>query len=103
MPPSRGSARRTGQAARGIVTGLTAGTTRAHLARAALEAIASRSPTCSALMATARASRRDELRVDGGAAANGLLLQLQADLAGVRLARSARDTELTCRGGAARP
>ncbi len=42
----------------------------------------------------------DELRVDGGAAANGLLLQLQADLAGVRLARSA-DTELTCRGAAA--
>ena len=42
----------------------------------------------------------DELRVDGGAAANGLLLQLQADLAGVRIVRSAA-AELTARGAAA--
>ncbi len=86
-------------AARGILTGLTAGTTRGHLARAALEAIAFQVADLLALMATAGVAP-DELRVDGGAAANRLLLELQADLAGVRLARSA-DTELTCRGAAA--
>ena len=85
--------------ARGILTGLTAGTTGAHLARAALEAIAFQVADLLGLMATAGVAP-DELRVDGGAAANRLLLELQADLAGVRLARSA-DTELTCRGAAA--
>ncbi len=68
------------QDARGTVTGLTRGSGRAHLARAALEAIAFQ------VVDVVRAMERDlgaplsELRVDGGAAANNLLLQLQADL-----------------------
>ena len=68
------------QDARGTVTGLTRGSTAAHLARAALEAIAYQ------VVDVVRAMERDlgaplrELRVDGGAAANDLLLQLQADL-----------------------
>ena len=68
------------QDARGTVTGLTRGSGRAHLARAALEAIACQ------VVDVVRAMERDlgaplrELRVDGGAAANNLLLQLQADL-----------------------
>ena len=68
------------QDARGTVTGLTRGTGRAHLARAALEAIACQ------VVDVVRAMERDlgapltELRVDGGAAANNLLLQMQADL-----------------------
>ena len=68
------------QEARGTVTGLTRGSSAAHLARAALEAIAYQ------VVDVVRAMERDlgtplrELRVDGGAAANDLLLQLQADL-----------------------
>ena len=61
----------------------------AHLARAALEAIAFQVADLLALMATAGVAP-DELRVDGGAAANRLLLELQADLAGVRMAALGR-------------
>jgi glycerol kinase len=66
--------------ARGTLIGLTRGTTRAHLARAALEAIAYQSrDVLSAMEADAGAPLR-ELRVDGGAAANDFLMQFQADL-----------------------
>ena len=68
------------QDARGVITGLTRGTTKAHIARATLEGIAL---SCADLLS---AMERDlgrklvELRVDGGASANDLLMQIQADL-----------------------
>lgn len=77
--------------ARGIITGLTRGTTMAHIARAALESIAFQSA------ALLQAMNRDiaenggvgvsELRVDGGACANDLLMQIQADLLGIPVVR----------------
>jgi glycerol kinase len=72
--------------ARGALLGLTRGTTRAHVARAALEAIALQSTELlDALRADGVALR--ELRVDGGAAGNNLLMQMQADLLGVPVVR----------------
>jgi glycerol kinase len=65
--------------ARGLICGLTRGTTRAHLARAALDAIALQVADLVDCMADAGVAIK-ELRVDGGAAANKLLLQTQADL-----------------------
>ncbi|MEO5769103.1 MAG: glycerol kinase GlpK [Polyangia bacterium] len=75
--------------ARGIITGLTRGTTRAHLARAALEAIALQNVELVAAMRTDAARPINRMRVDGGAAANDLLMQLQADLLGVPVVRPA--------------
>lgn len=68
------------QDARGTVTGLTRGSGRAHLARAALEAIAFQVADVVRAMEHDLSAALSELRVDGGAAANNLLLQLQADL-----------------------
>ncbi len=69
--------------ARGTIVGLTRGAGRAHLARATLEAIAYQ--TCDAVHAqnTALGVSLEELRADGGATANGWLMQFQADLLGV--------------------
>jgi glycerol kinase len=66
--------------ARGLISGLTRGTTKAHLARATLEGIAL---SCADLLAAMEAdlgTKLGQLRVDGGAAANDLLMQIQADL-----------------------
>ena len=73
--------------ARGTITGLTRGTTRAHLVRAALEAIAFSSAEL--LQAMAGAERLDvpALRVDGGAAANDWMMQFQADVLGIPVER----------------
>jgi glycerol kinase len=73
--------------ARGTMVGLSRGTTRAHIARAALEAIAFQS--AEVLMAMQRDAGQPlvELRVDGGATANDLLMQFQADLLGVPVIR----------------
>ncbi len=82
--------------ARGAIYGLTRGTTRAHIARAALEAIALQTlDVMRAMEGDARVSLR-ELRVDGGGTANALLMQLQADLLGcpLRLAPTAETTAL---------
>lgn len=85
--------------ARGLIAGLTRGTTAAHLARAALDAIAHQSHE------VLRAMERDagvplrELRVDGGASANNLLLQIQADVLGVPVVRPA-NIETTAFGAA---
>jgi glycerol kinase len=68
--------------ARGSLTGITAGTTGAHLARAALEAIAHQTCDLVAALEAGGAPRLVALRADGGAAMNDLLLQLQADLLG---------------------
>jgi len=84
--------------ARGALLGLTRGTTRAHLARAALEAIALQSTELlHALRAGGMALH--ELRVDGGAAGNNLLMQMQADLLGVPVVRP-RCIETTALGAA---
>ena len=74
--------------ARGLITGLTRGTTKAHIARAALEAIALQNVDLADGDAGGRrACRSTDLRVDGGAAANDLLMQFQADLLGVQIFR----------------
>ena len=73
--------------ARGTMLGLTRGTTRAHIARAALDAIAFQSAEVLVAMQKDAGIRLKELRVDGGAAANDLLMQFQADLLGVPVVR----------------
>jgi glycerol kinase len=75
--------------ARGALLGLTRGTTQAHIARAALESIAFQSAAVlTAMNADVGASERlTELRVDGGASANDLLMQFQADLLGIPVLR----------------
>lgn len=69
--------------ARGTIVGLTRGTGRAHIARAALEAIAYQSVDAVRAQNTALGVRLKELRADGGATANAWLMQFQADLLGV--------------------
>lgn len=66
--------------ARGVIVGLTRGTTKAHLARAALEAIAYQTCDLVELFETALPGGIPELRVDGGAAKNNFLCQFQADI-----------------------
>jgi glycerol kinase len=73
--------------ARGAIVGLTRGTSRAHLARAALESIAFQSAELLEAMQSDASEKLSELRVDGGAAANDLLMQFQADLLGVPVLR----------------
>jgi glycerol kinase len=85
--------------ARGLLIGLTRGTSSAHIARATLEAIAHQSVDLLEAMAKDSGVPLRELRVDGGAAANDLLLQIQADLAGVPVVRP-RQLETTVLGAA---
>ncbi len=73
--------------ARGTIVGLTRGSTKAHLARAALESIAFQSAELLEAMQKDSGQGLMELRVDGGAAANDLLMQFQADLLGVPVVR----------------
>jgi len=73
--------------ARGTLLGLTRGTGAGHIARAALEAIALQTVDLVAAMDRDGAGPLTELRVDGGAAANNLLMQMQADLLGVPVVR----------------
>jgi glycerol kinase len=82
--------------ARGLVGGLTRGSTRAHLVRAALEAIAHQV----ADVVEALPERPSVLRADGGAAANGFLMQFQADLLGLPV-EVAAERETTALGAAA--
>jgi glycerol kinase len=69
--------------ARGTIVGLTRGSTRAHIARAALEAIAYQSVDAVRAQNTALGVPLAELRADGGATANGWLMQFQSDMLGV--------------------
>ena len=89
--------------ARGAITGLTRGTTLAHIARAALESIAYQSAALLLAMSrdavSAGAAPLAELRVDGGACVNNLLMQFQADLLGIPVVRPAV-TETTALGAA---
>jgi len=73
--------------ARGAIFGLTRGATSAHIARAALESIAFQSADVLAAMQKDAAITLTELRVDGGATANNLLMQFQADILGVPVVR----------------
>jgi len=85
--------------ARGTIVGLTRGTTGAHLARAALEAMAFQSRDVLVAMAADAGVALGELRVDGGAAANDFLCQFQADIMDVEVLRPAV-TETTSLGAA---
>ncbi|MBA2627626.1 MAG: glycerol kinase, partial [Gemmatimonadales bacterium] len=73
--------------ARGTITGLTRGTTRAHLVRAALEAMAYGTAELLATMCRGAGAAPVALRVDGGAAANDWLMQFQADVLGIAVER----------------
>ena len=85
--------------ARGTIVGLTRGSTSAHIARAALESIAYQ--TADVIDAMRQDSKLDlsELRVDGGASRNDLLMQFQADILGVPVVRP-KTTETTALGAA---
>jgi glycerol kinase len=85
--------------ARGAILGITRGTTRGHIARAATEAIAFQSAELLQAMQKDAASPLRELRVDGGASRNNSLMQFQADLLGVPVIRPAV-TETTALGAA---
>ena len=85
--------------ARGAVIGITRGSTRAHLARAALEGIAYQVADILLAMEADAGIRLEELRVDGGAATNNLLMQFQADLLGIPVVR-AKNVETTALGSA---
>ncbi|WUR12460.1 glycerol kinase GlpK [[Empedobacter] haloabium] len=85
--------------AKGAMFGLSRGTTVAHIARAALESIAFQSAALLQAMQRDAAAPITELRVDGGACANSLLLQFQADLLGIPVVRPVV-TETTALGAA---
>jgi glycerol kinase len=85
--------------ARGTIIGITRGTTAAHIARAAVESMAYQ--TCDVLRSMQKDAGMDisELKVDGGAAVNDMLMQFQADLLGVRVLRP-KNAETTALGAA---
>jgi glycerol kinase len=85
--------------ARGVLVGLTRGTTKAHIARAALEGIAYQNRDVLDAMAAEAGAPLRALRVDGGAAANNFLCQFQADVLNVEVLRPAV-TETTGMGAA---
>ena len=85
--------------ARGAILGLTRGSTRAHIARAAIESIAFQSADLAGAMREDAGIPLAELRVDGGASVNDFLMQFQADLLGVNVVRP-KITETTALGAA---
>lgn len=87
------------QYARGALLGMTRGTTRAHIARAALEGIALQVTDVLGAMQADSGLPLAELRVDGGASANGLLMQIQADVLGINVVRP-KNAEATVLGAA---
>ena len=87
------------QYARGALLGMTRGTTRAHIARAALEGIALQVADVLEAMQIDSGVPLAQLRVDGGAAANNLLMQIQADVLGIPVVRP-KNAEATVLGAA---
>ena len=87
------------QYARGTIIGITRGATRAHIARAALDGIAFQTYDIAQAMAKDMNASLTELKVDGGASRNNLLMQTQADLLGIKVVRP-RITETTALGAA---
>ncbi|HEX7644002.1 MAG TPA: glycerol kinase GlpK [Burkholderiaceae bacterium] len=85
--------------ARGTILGMTRGTTKAHIARAALDSIAYQTADVLEAMHKDSGIALSELRVDGGAARNDLLMQFQADVLGVSVVRP-QVTETTALGAA---
>ncbi len=85
--------------ARGTIVGLTRGTTKAHIARAALESIAFQSAELLTAMHQDSSAPLKELRVDGGASNNNLMMQVQADILGIPVVRP-KITETTALGAA---
>jgi glycerol kinase len=85
--------------ARGLISGLTRSTGRAHLVRAALEGIALQSMDLIDAMEADTGETIRELRVDGGASVNNFLMQFQADILGKRVVRPV-DVETTALGAA---
>lgn len=85
--------------ARGMITGISRGTTTAHIARATLEAIAMQSRDVLKVMESDAEIELAELRVDGGASENDLLMQMQADVLGVPVVRP-KNIETTVLGAA---
>jgi glycerol kinase len=85
--------------ARGVITGLTRGSTRAHIARATLEAMALQNTEILIAMQNDLGKKLKGLRVDGGASQNNLLMQMQADFMGTKVIRP-RFTETTSMGAA---
>mgnify|MGYP001205246766 FL=1 len=85
--------------ARGLLIGITQDTSRAHLVRATLEAIAYQTEDILALMRQDLSREIELLRVDGGASRNDFLLQFQADISGLSVERSG-EVESTVRGAA---
>ena len=84
---------------RGTIVGLTRGTGRAHIVRAALESIAYQSADVISAMAADSSMKSTVLRVDGGASANNFLMQFQADILGVHVLRP-KVIETTAMGAA---
>jgi len=87
------------QYARGALLGMTRGTTRAHIARAALEGIALQVTDVLGAMQADSGLPLAQLRVDGGASANALLMQIQADVLGIDVVRP-KNAEATVMGAA---
>lgn len=87
------------QYARGLLVGISRGTNKGHIARAALEGIAFQTMDVLNVMEKDTGMRIRELRVDGGAVANNLLMQFQADILGIPVARP-KITETTALGAA---
>ena len=85
--------------ARGMILGLTRGSTSAHIARAAIDSIAYQVTDLIRAMEDDSKIKIAELRVDGGASVNDLLMQFQADLLRVEVLRP-KETELTAMGAA---
>ncbi|MGA7874016.1 MAG: FGGY-family carbohydrate kinase, partial [Desulfoferrobacter sp.] len=75
------------QFARGVIVGLTRGTTAGHVARAALESIAFQTMDVLQAMRADSDIEVEELRVDGGAAVDDILMQFQADILGIPIIR----------------
>ncbi|MEZ5346004.1 MAG: glycerol kinase GlpK [Pyrinomonadaceae bacterium] len=87
------------QAARGMIIGITRGTTKSHIVRAALESIAFQSAELLEAMLNDSGAEISELRVDGGATKNDFLMQFQADVLQIPVVRS-KVTETTALGAA---
>lgn len=87
------------QYARGTIVGITRGTTRAHIARAALDGIAFQTYDIAQAMARDLGAPLTELKVDGGASRNNLLMQFQSNLLGIPVVRP-KITETTALGAA---
>ncbi len=83
--------------ARGLITGLTRGATKAHLARATLESMAMQNVEILLAMQKDLGRKLPSLKVDGGATANGTLMQMQADMLGVTVERP-QNIETTAMG-----